>query len=86
MQTNSDELVVSVECYAGYRGEERPMRFFLNQRRIEVKEIIDQWYGPNYRYCKLLGDDDNIYILRQAIDKEHWELTMFARGDFLKSM
>lgn len=80
METGSNLLRVRVECHAGYRGEQRPLRFFLNERRIEVVEIIDQWYGPDYRYCKLRGDDNDVYILRQAVANEHWELTMFSRG------
>jgi hypothetical protein len=70
-----------VECYAGYRGEQRPLRFFLNKRRIEVLDIIDQWYGPDYRYCKVRGDDNAVYILRQAMDNELWDLTVFIRGN-----
>jgi hypothetical protein len=73
-------LRVRVECYAGYRGEQRPFRFYLKQRRIEVVEIIDQWYGPDYRYCKVRGDDDGVYILRHAMEDGYWELTMFSRG------
>jgi hypothetical protein len=78
MKSNTDTLRMRVECYAGYRGEERPLRLFLNQRRIEVVEVIDQWYGPDYRYCKVRGDDDNVYLLRQTMANEDWELTMFS--------
>lgn len=79
---DSGLLRVRVECHAGYRGEQHILRFYLNQRRIEVVEIIDQWYGPDYRYCKVRGDDDGIYILRQTMEEEdeHWGLTMFIRG------
>jgi hypothetical protein len=73
-------LRVRVECYAGYRGEQRPLRFYLKQRCIEVVEIIDQWHGPDYRYCKVRGDDDGVYILRHAMEDGYWELTMFSRG------
>ncbi len=76
---NSDLLRVRVECYAGYRGEQRPLRFYINRRCIEVVEVVDQWYGPDYRYCKLRGDDKGIYILRQTIEEELWELTMFTQ-------
>ena len=81
MGSTTDLLRVRVECYAGYRGEQRPLRFFLNKRRIEVVEIIDQWYGPDYRYCKVHGDDNAVYILRQAMDNEFWDLTVFIRGN-----
>ncbi len=80
METSSDIFCVRVECYAGYRGEQRPVRFYLHKRCIEVTEIIDQWYGSDYRYCKLRGDDNNVYILRHSMKEEFWEMTMFTRG------
>ena len=76
----SSEIEVQVECYAGYRGEQRPQRFSLGQRMIEVEEVIDQWYGPDYRYFKLRGDKGGIYILRQDETDGRWELTMFDAG------
>lgn len=76
----TDTLGVRVECYAGYRGEERPVRFFLNKRCIEITEILDQWIGPDYRYFKLRGDDDGIYVLRHLSDENTWDLTLFDSG------
>jgi len=35
-------LAIRVECYAGYRGEETPVRFYLGERKIEVVEVIDR--------------------------------------------
>jgi len=71
------EIEIHVESYAGYRAEQYPQRFTVGQRQIEVKEIIDQWHGPDYRYFKLRGDDDCIYILRHDERESRWELTMF---------
>lgn len=79
-ETDAELLAVRVECHAGYRGEERPLRFYLKQRRIEVVENLDQWYGPEYRYCKVRGDDHCVYILRHSLPDGRWELTMFSRG------
>lgn len=76
----SAEIEVQVECHAGYRGEERPQRFSFGQRMIEVEEILDQWYGPDYRYFKLKGNDGGIYILRHGEAAGRWELTMFDAG------
>jgi hypothetical protein len=68
---------IHVECYAGYRADQRPQRFTLGQRLIQVQEVIDQWYGPDHRYFKLRGDDGGIYILRQDESTQHWELSLF---------
>lgn len=71
---------IKVECYAGYRGDENPVRFYLGDRCIEVKEVLDRWLDPAYRYFKLRGDDQGIYILRHSTGADVWELTLFDSG------
>lgn len=78
---SSNHLIIQVECYSGYRGEETPSRFRMGSRSIEVSEVIDCWLAPSHRYFKVLGDDGGTYILRHDTHKETWELTLFdARG------
>jgi elongation factor P hydroxylase len=57
-----------------------PRAFRLDHRRVAVAEILDQWFGEDYRYCKLKGDDGAVYILRVVEHRAAWELTMFARA------
>ena len=71
---------VKVVCYAGYRAEETPERFYLGERCIEVTEVLDRWLDPEHRYFKLRGDDYGIYILRHSIADNHWEMTLFDSG------
>lgn len=71
---------MKVECYAGYRGEETPRRFYLGSRGIEVVEVLDRWLGPEHRYFKLRGDDDGIYILCHSAVEDSWEMTLFDRS------
>ena len=66
---------IRVECYAGYRGEETPRRFLLNERRIEIVSVLDRWLAPDHRYFKVLGDDGREYILRHDIENQGWELS-----------
>ena len=72
--------ILSVECYAGYRADESPKRFFIGTRKIEIVEILDRWLDPDYRYFKVRGSDDGIYILRHDINANYWELTLFDSG------
>ncbi len=72
-------FLIRVECYAGYRGDETPRRFFLGERKVEVVRILDRWLGEDHRYFKVRGDDDGIYILRYDDNLDSWELTMFDR-------
>jgi hypothetical protein len=70
---------VRVECHAGYRGEETPRRLLFDSRAVEVREVIDRWLGPDHRYFKLRGSDDNVYIVRHDESEQVWELTVFDR-------
>ena len=70
-------IEIRVECYAGYRGEETPRRFFFKERPVEVVEVLDRWLDPQHRYFKLKGDDQALYIIRHDVGSGQWELTMF---------
>ena len=68
-------LPVDVECYAGYRGEETPRRFGRAEAKIEVAGVIDCWLAPDHRYFKVRDGDGDLYILRNDVASERWELT-----------
>jgi hypothetical protein len=68
-----------VECYAGYRGEERPTSFTLGEQRLEVKGIEDRWYSPDAVYFKVVAGDCNVYILRHDENLGTWTLEGFRR-------
>jgi hypothetical protein len=55
---------VKVTAYSGYKANERPLSFIMNRERIEVREIIDRWYGVESDYFKILGQDGMVYILK----------------------
>ena len=72
-------IIVSVSCHAGYRGEERPVRFSIGTpenegRGLDVEEVLDRWHGPDYRYFKVRASDGNLYILRHDETGDRWEL------------
>lgn len=74
------DLTIRVECYAGYRGEETPRRFYLGQRPLEVVEVLDRWLSPDHRYFKVKADDSGMYILCHDVRTDRWEMTMFTAG------
>ena len=74
-----EALTVRVECYAGHRPDERPTRFFLSDRRVEVVEVLDRWIGTDHRYFKVRGDDGDVYVLRQDTEADCWALVLFQR-------
>jgi len=74
-----------VECYAGHKSEQRPLRFYLGAQRYEVEEVLDQWYSPDAIYFRVRAHDGNFYILRhrQHPLEDSWTLESFRRGDAL---
>jgi hypothetical protein len=76
-------MVLHVECYAGYKADERPQRFQSRQkssRRFDVVEVLDQWYGVGYHCFKVHADDGNVYILRHSEKDDEWSLDSFRRS------
>ncbi len=68
---------ISVECYAGYRADERPVRFTLGERLLQVEGVEDKWYGPTATYFRILADDGNVYVLRHDEENDCWTLEAF---------
>ena len=73
-------MKLTVECYAGYRGDEEPRAFALGERRLEVKEILDRWLAPDHRYFKVAASDGDTYILRHDDATGNWTLGAYRRG------
>lgn len=71
------KIDITVSCYAGYQGEETPQYFYIKERRIEAKKILDRWLAPDHRYFKIIGNDDATYIIRHDISIGKWELILY---------
>ena len=74
-----------VECHAGYKADERPLRFFLNGHAYEIVAIDDQWYSPGASLFRVRANDGNIYILRhdEAHDdqgQDRWSLAAYRKS------
>jgi len=68
---------LKVECYAGYRGDQRPLRFTLGERTYEIREVEDQWYSPGASFFRARAEDGNLYILRRDEIQDQWTLEGF---------
>ena len=73
----SQKIPLAVECYAGYRADERPTALTLGSRRIAVREILDRWLGEDHAYFKIVGEDGAVYLIRQDLNQSGWELILF---------
>ena len=76
---------LAVETYSGYKADERPVRFELKGRKLEVTRLLDRWYGPDYVYFRIIAGDGNTYVLRHETSdhgdsSEQWTLASYRRG------
>lgn len=68
---------IRVQCYAGHRADERPLRFVLSGRTLEVCELDGRWFSPGASYFRVLADDGNFYVLRLDEAQGIWTLDGF---------
>lgn len=88
MDENIKLLPVEVKCYSGYKADEYPVSFHLNDMQFEVKEVIDRWYhaDPNPRvqiaeYFKVRTTDEKQFILKHEKKQRNWFL--WIKGESL---
>jgi hypothetical protein len=76
--------LTSVECYGGYKVNERPVAFSFQERRREVAEIIDRWYEggveagqPEVDYFKVRTTESTIFLLRYFSLHDSWSIQVY---------
>lgn len=72
---------ITVECYSGYKANERPVAFTFQKRRWEVAEILDRWYEgglepgqPQVDYFKVRTDEGSVFLLRYVSLFDAWSI------------
>jgi hypothetical protein len=80
--TKAWDMRVRVECYAGRKGDERPVRFWFDDHKRVVEEVIDQWYGPSDAFFKIRANDILVYVLRHdtSVPDGEWSLIAFGNS------
>ena len=71
---------LTVNSYSGFKVNERPCDFFFDGHPYQVKEVLDQWYGPDSVYFKVHASDGNLYILKYHHASDEWSLESYRRG------
>lgn len=64
---------VEVDCYSGYKADERPVRFRAGGAAFQIERILDQWYTPDgqcFRVRTARGD----FVLRHYVEVDVWTL------------
>ncbi len=78
-EDESKQMMLRVVCYSGRKEDERPLRFQLDGHEYLVEEVVDQWYGPDDAFFKVLASDGNLYVLRHrsSTPEVEWSLESF---------
>lgn len=71
------EKPLRVECYAGYKGDERPVRLLIGEQLLDVQEVEDRWYSPGATYFRVLMANGERYVLRREDAQDLWTLQAF---------
>jgi hypothetical protein len=76
-----DYELVQVECYSGYKSNERPIAFTSQGCRQEVSDILDRWYEgsidtsrPLIDYFKVRASDGQVFLLRYLSLFDAWSV------------
>jgi hypothetical protein len=73
MTDNKIQHVVKVNAYSGYKANERPVNFTINNNIIKIVEIMKRWVEPGKDCFKIKGDDGKIYYLYWIKEKDVWK-------------
>lgn len=71
-------MTIRVECYAGYRGEQEPLAFWLGERRLAVRAVVNRWFAPTQRWFKVDTDDGNMHVVRHDEASGDWEIAAYG--------
>jgi hypothetical protein len=77
---------IDVQCYSGYKANERPIAFTYQKQRREVVEIVDRWYeggleagNPDVSYFKVRTIEGEIFLLRYVSLFDAWSIVTPSR-------
>jgi hypothetical protein len=82
------QIINSVDCYHGYKRNERPISFVYQNKRREIIDIIDRWYEGNIQanrpvknYFKVRTKDEKIFILCYSSAFHSWSVQVKKYDD-----
>ncbi len=71
---------VQVECYSGYRADQRPVVLHLAEETFAVTEVEDRWYSPGETLFRVRLANGDRYLLRHVEAQDTWSIEGFRRS------
>lgn len=76
-------LPIKVECHSGYKADEYPICFYLENTKFEITEVSDHWYQaepspglPVADYFKVCTAGNLEYIIKHELLSDKWFLVI----------
>ncbi len=76
-------LPIYVDAHSGYKANERPLRFSLDEETYDIASIEDRWHEPDAEYFKVRTTNSKTYLLRYEQQGDVWTLQSGYDGDEL---
>ena len=76
-------LPIYVDAHSGYKANERPVRFSLDEEAFDIASIEDRWHEPDAEYIKVRTTNSKTYLLRYEQQGDVWTLQSGFDGDEL---
>jgi len=74
-------IPIKVESYSGYKADEYPKCFCLDDRQYGIIEITDRWYQgyvepdvPVIDYFRVKTESGDQYLIKHDLEKDVWYL------------
>ena len=67
-------LPIYVDAHSGYKANERPLRFSLDEETYDIASIEDRWQEPDAAYFKVRTTNSKTYLLRYEQQGDMWTL------------
>jgi hypothetical protein len=71
------EKIVHVECYAGYKGDQRPLKPQIGNDMVEVVDVEDRWYSPGATFFRVLLANGERCVVRREDAQDVWTVEAF---------
>lgn len=68
------EQIVRVDCYSGYKADERPVKLYLAGRALQIASVEDCWYSPGATFFRVVVEGGDRYVLRHEEAQDVWSL------------
>jgi hypothetical protein len=74
-------LRIHVDAYSGYKANDRPQKFEVDEDDFEIAAVEDRWFDQNAEYFRVRTTDGKRFILRYNEREDEWTLQSGFDGD-----